>query len=707
MQNNFIPFGAQYYRYPTPYSDTWEKDLQKFKACGFNTIKIWAQWRSNNPREGVYDFSDLRQIMDIAHGLNLKVIINIILDVAPAWFFQKYPESVMVMENGLLMYPRACEYRQIGGAPGPCYHHPEANQIKREFCEKLSAELGDHPALYMWDLWNEPELTTGFAREADLHTMVCYCDHSRTSFIQWLKEKYGTIAALNLSWSRNYNHFDEVELPHHEATYIDMIDWRTFFADSLVEDLKLRIGAVKKFDSIHPVMVHTVPPPYFNMLNSCCDDYKMAKECDLFGNSIASSPFPVAYNVSCANGKAVLNSEIHAVGGNTFNRPHVASLNEFKRHIFTPLARGIKGFLFWQFKPEIVGRESPAWGLTDIDGGDTHYLRHATYLNNILQKHKSVVAGAVTEKTQIAIVKDNNNEILTYCATLSTDKYFDTLFGAFDAFYDMGYNADVITNDFVADNDLSQYKVIYYPLPYILSGKVSSKLKQWIADGGMLISEAIFGGYDLDLGRHGAVPGFGFDAVFGATEQITTTASDFVAAYGDSWAIENQDADIVTLQYGDEIIHGYYFCEELMPQGATVLARFGNDSAAITVNEYGNGKAVFVGTLLGAGYKRRKTPGTKKLLNSLLEQAGVKPFVTSGDERVRADVLHSQEGSVLILFNNSGDDVTSTIAFDCKIKATAVVDTDIDANVEFTQKETAVQFQAKLCSGESKLYIIK
>ena len=156
MQNNFIPFGAQYYRYPTPYPETWEKDLQKFKACGFNTIKIWAQWRSNNPREGVYDFSDLRQIMDIAHGLNLKVIINIILDVAPAWFFQKYPDSVMVMENGLLMYPRACEYRQIGGAPGPCYHHPEANQIKREFCEKLSAQLGDHPALYMWDVWNEP-----------------------------------------------------------------------------------------------------------------------------------------------------------------------------------------------------------------------------------------------------------------------------------------------------------------------------------------------------------------------------------------------------------------------------------------------------------------------------------------------------------------------------------------------------------------------
>ena len=62
---------------------------------------------------------------------------------------------------------------------------------------------------------------------------------------------------------------------------------------------------------------------------------------------------------------------------------------------------------------------------------------------------------------------------------------------------------------------------------------------------------------------------------------------------------------------------------------------------------------------------------------------------------------------MLILFNNSGDDVTSTIAFDCKIKATAVVDTDTDANVEFTQKETAVQFQAKLCSGESKLYIIK
>ena len=707
MQNEFIPFGAQYYRYPTPFADSWEKDLKKIAACGFNTIKIWAQWRSNNPRENVFDFSDLKRIMDIAHSENLKVIVNIILDVAPAWFFQKYPESIMVMENGLKMYPRACEYRQIGGAPGPCYHHPQANEIKLTFCRELSQALGDHPALYMWDLWNEPELTTGFAREAELSTMVCYCDHSRDAFIAWLEEKYATIEALNRSWSRNYNSFHEVELPHNEATYIDMIDWRTFFADSLARDLKRRVEGVKAFDHVHPVMVHTVPMPYFNMLNCCCDDYKMAKLCDWFGNSIASAPFPVAYNVSCANGKPVLNAEIHAVGGNTFHRPSLSSLDAFKRHVFTPLARGIKGFLFWQFRPEVVGRESPAWGLTDIQGNPTHYLNYAVYLNDILQKYRDVIAPAQAGKSQIAIVRDNNNEILTYCATQSTDKYFKSLFGAFDAFYDMDYNTDVITNDQLLENDLSGYRVLYYPLPYILSQAVADKLRAWVADGGMLISEAIFGGYDLNAGRHTVAPGFGYSEVFGVEEKATTTASDFTAAYGDSWAVEKTDTNLVTLRYREENITGYYFCQELIPRQGQALAYFANGSAAITQSDYGRGKAVLIGTLLGAGYGKSKDPGIRKLLQDLLEQADVRPFASTDTLFVRADVLRGPKGSVLMVFNNTQEAVQTTVTVEDVGGIQSLTDTDTGNAVSFRMRDTALQFTVSLHSQESKLFILR
>src|SRR5699024_3917280 len=114
-------------------------------------------------------------------------------------------------------------------------------------------------------------------------------------------------------------------------------------------------------------MVHTVPMTYFNMVSCCNNDYELADLCDIFGNSTGSSPFSAAFNTSCAKGKRVLNAEIHALGGDTYNRPNIPTFEEIKSHFFIPLARGIKGFLYWQYKPEILGREAPAWGLTKPD----------------------------------------------------------------------------------------------------------------------------------------------------------------------------------------------------------------------------------------------------------------------------------------------------------------------------------------------------
>ena len=133
-----LPFGSQYYRCPTPLSTDWERDIKGFAAQGFNTLKIWAVWRTNNPREGVYDFSDLARLMDLAQENGVKVIINAILDAAPAWFFEKYPEAVMETCADGPIRPRAHACRQMGGCPGPCLHHREGQRIRREFMHKLA-----------------------------------------------------------------------------------------------------------------------------------------------------------------------------------------------------------------------------------------------------------------------------------------------------------------------------------------------------------------------------------------------------------------------------------------------------------------------------------------------------------------------------------------------------------------------------------------
>ena len=200
---DILPFGAQYYRAPTPLASDWERDLKNFAAHGFNTIKIWACWRSNNPREGVFDFSDIDRLMDLSAANGLKVIINLIFDTAPAWFFKKYPESMMVLPNGDKIYPETTAARQMGGAPGPCLHHKKGIEIRQEFVRRIAQRYKDHPALMCWDLWNEPEHTCCIKREQIPENLTCYCDESIKEFKLWLEKKYTDIDGLNFAWNAN------------------------------------------------------------------------------------------------------------------------------------------------------------------------------------------------------------------------------------------------------------------------------------------------------------------------------------------------------------------------------------------------------------------------------------------------------------------------------------------------------------------------
>lgn len=662
---NFIPFGAQYYRAPTPHPSEWEKDIRNIADCGFNTIKIWAQWRTNSPSKDMYDFSDLDELLRLSGRYGLRVIINIILDAAPVWFYRMYPESVMVTASGTRLMPQATGYRQAGGAPGPCYHHPGAQKCKNDFVLALAERYKDSETLYCWDLWNEPELTCGIAREADEKQMVCYCGCSQAGFKEWLREQYGTIEKLNGVWQRSYLSFDDVEAPRCRQVFRDMTDWREYHADSLVLDLKNRAESVKRHDKKHPVMIHTVPPPYFNMINCCCDDYKMAKQCDLFGNSIGSAPFPAKLSVCSAKNKTVINAEIHAMGGDTYNRPGIPSYNEFKRHIFIPFAAGIKGFLFWQYRPETLGLESPAWGLTDPEGHSSAALVCAVRINNLIQNNIKLFAGCRPLKSRIAVIKDSDNEVFSWCAGGTPEKYHKSLFGAFELFHNANLDADILTERQLCEEGPADYSLIWYPFPYYMKAEIAGLLKKWVYEGGTLIAECFFGGYKAEDGLHSAVlPGYGFDAVFGAREESAVTASVFKAAYGGNRSIEEQASPVIRIKtdLSESSMDGYFFCESLTAGEGRVIGTYENMNTAAVMNTYGKGRAVWTGSLIGAGYHTTHNPANAEFAAKIAAAAGITPYVRADIPGIRCDILTSEDEAVLIVVNNNPAAHETTIA---------------------------------------------
>ncbi len=643
---DYIPFGAQYYRAPTPVREDFHADLEKFAEQGFNTIKIWLQWRWNNPAPGEYDFSDMHELLDIAQENGLKVFINVICDVAPAWFYKQYPDSLMRFADGRPLMPQTLCFRQIGGAPGPCYHHSEGIEIRRQFIEAAARELGDHPALVCWDLWNEPELTCGTHRAPIEEEMVCYCENTRREFIEWLQKRYGDIQGLNHAWGRNYRNYDEMELPIHRATFQDMVDWRSFFAETLAAELRMRTKAVKTFDKVHPVMVHTVPMPYFNMINACADEYLLAQEVDMFGNSLGSFPFSAVTATTAAKGKRVFNAEIHALGGDTFNRPGVPTFDEMKKHIFIPLGRGVNGFLFWQYKPERVGFEAPAWGLTDFDCNVTPWLEQAQIINAGIQANARQLLNSSVIPARIAIVNSGEGQVFTWCAASSIDRQFQSVKGFFDMLYDANYPVDVISEHQLTEEALKDYDCVIAPFPYYIREHQAEALRKWVAEGGFLISEALFGSYIAETNLHSKeAPGYGFTEVFGAKEDRIVTASHFQNAYGAAWATDNIQ-DEITVTYDGGIAKGYFYRESFLCDTAKPFAEF-SDGVAVTVNDYGKGRAVMIGTLLGRTYAVRSDKGTAGLLLALLNQySDIRPVATGGKH---VDFLMEQDQAAFML----------------------------------------------------------
>jgi len=639
--DSFIPFGFQYYRSPTPYRDQWETDLRRIADKGFNCVKYWIQWRASHPEENRFEFDDVRELMDLAERNGLKVVLNVIFDVAPAWFYRRYPDSVMIAADGYRLEPRALNSRQIGGAPGPCYHHPEGQREKDRFLTAAVEAFKDHPTLWVWDLWNEPELTTSIRRELAFENQVCYCGRSTAEFGEWLRRKYVDLPALNEKWQRTYGSWEEIEAPRGKAVFNDMVDWRLFMSDALTDDLRRRAAVVRTFDTQHPVMVHTVPGPIFNLITSGSDDFRLAEQCDLFGNSLGSSAWSADLLLSAAGGKKVINSEIHALPGDTAMKPKQLEWSELKRHILIPLARGITGYLFWQYRPEVLGHEAPAWGSTYLDGSDTPWLKDMERLNERIQSSKEELLRGSRPSDRIAILYSPENQIANFAAYGHLDTYFESVQGAHKLLHDLNYKVEFLHGGQLTEESLSRYRCLWMPYPLYLDERTCSFLRAWIEGGGRLVSECSFGALQAENGSHSyKVPGYGFDEVFGVRETWIHSVQHLEHSYREETVSE---AGRIPLQScdGEELGGAYYKSDVVARHDVETLARYAQDDApAITLADYGQGSAMWIGTLLASAYWRDGGAGTRAFFRKVLEQRlGLEACVKVNGDGVRADVL--------------------------------------------------------------------
>lgn len=654
LQQQYIPFGSQYYRAPSPDPADWEKDLQNMAGLGFNTVKFWVQWRWNHPAEDEFRFDDIDRLMELAHAAGLVVMLNTIFDVAPAWIYRRYPDASMVTLDGRRIGPQTQPHRQIGGL-GYCFNHEGVISHFFRFLEETVRRYSGHPALAIWNVGSEPELTSSmaemrlFADDADrMGDMLCYCPRCEARFKEWLSEKYGTIAQLNQTWNRNYHDFAEVELPITRNTFNDMMDWRTFFVDVIGANVRQRFEIARAIDQgRHPLMCHHVFVQGFPIVSTANDPWNVGQYGDLHGFTQMDDAMMIDLLRSCARDKPVISAEMLMLPGYTLDLPRPVDTHDVKRFIFSGVAGNLKGFVFWQYRPEILGREAPAWGLTWLDGSETPWLKAYADCGRVLQKNSGFLLDARPPAAEVALLYHPQNQIFGWAATGDEKNVTDSLLGAHRALYEHNYVIDFIhPREFTAEL-LDHYRVLYIPFPYVLGAGVCEVLQEWVKQGGTLIGEANMAAWNLEKGRHETtVPGYGLATLFGARQGV-------VAPVRPGSQVELIVArDLPFIKAGEKacgrIIRESYFLE-----GAEVLAHYADGAPAITMAACGRGRAILVGSYIGLARHRSGHLASGDLIASLVEMACpiTRPQVSPA-ARVRVDSLQDPGGRTMLIIQN-------------------------------------------------------
>jgi len=646
-------YGVQYYRPPNPPISDWERDLKLIKEFGFNTVKFFAVWGWINKCHQEYDFKDLDILMDLCEDVGLKVVININIENAPYWLEETYPEARYVSNDGLKVKTQASPGIPSGGSPGLCLDHPKVRLEAEKFFKEVLLRYKDHPALFLFDLWNEPHIEPTWYYKDKL---FCYCESSRKKFQEWLKNKYKTLRNLELCWGRHYSSWTQVRPPERFGSYPDMIDWRKFWLENLRDNLSWRVRLAREVAPKHPVMTHVASSAYLGaMAYSSWDEWMLSLPCDKFGSSsfpgwlmkgdLSVHMFHLEMIRDASRGKPFWQSELqagyHNIGG--LNRTGTPSISDIKMWNWNVLSAGAKGLMYWQWRPDLLGFESSACGLCDVSGKPTDRAKIAGKMAKFVAKVKELESSKPVA-SEIGVIVSRNVALLNFAAERDQRLYAKALMGIYRAFYDNNIPISFIHTDILEETvKKGTVRFLYFPFPFAISSFEAQLLKKFVGNGGVLMAEACPAHFDEHGHCSSTIPGQGLDELFGVREVKSERTKRF-------------EIDLIEKINGVKIkrIFGYFYREHLTKISPKVvtLARDEEGHNLITLNQFGKGKAILVGSYPSIAYEIYRDAENAQFITAFENLIKVKAKTNLDSRYIKTRIHQLKDGCYLIFILN-------------------------------------------------------
>lgn len=217
VQFPFPLVGTQYWRAPTPPPEEWADDLGRIVALGLEVVQLRVQWAWHERVEGVLDFGDVVRLINLAADRGLRTVVKFMVTNAPHWLFANY-EADRVAPSGQVI-PAFARSSMYSGLNAPCFDRPLVRSKAENFIRELTRATCNHPSLAFYSLWNEIR-STPFGQ--------CACPDSRRAFAAWLRQRYQTVDAMNVSLGKDFGTFEQFRPPAASDDFTSALIWRTW-----------------------------------------------------------------------------------------------------------------------------------------------------------------------------------------------------------------------------------------------------------------------------------------------------------------------------------------------------------------------------------------------------------------------------------------------------------------------------------------------
>lgn len=467
--------GVDYYPEHWPES-RWPQDARLMRETGLSVVRLAEfAWCRLEPVEGRYDFAWLDRAIGVLQAEGILVVLGTPTATPPAWLHERYPD----------LYPAdARRYRLgFGTRLQRCMGNPTMRDYSRRITEAMARHFGQHPGVIGWQTDNEFEAN------------LCYCDGCAERFRVWLRERYGTLDALNAAWgtvfwSQEYSGWSQIPLPwevrcgkaHNPSL---QLDWRRFASETTVAFQREQVEILRRHSPgrfvTHNLMGLHDTLDYFDLAadldfiawdnypgGDWHDDRDPAMSHDVM-RGVKRRPFWIMEEQSGIPGWDRIGA-----------RPADGQVRAWS---WQAVAHGADTVVYFRWRSCLYGTEQYWHGILNHDGQPRRRHREIAQFAREMAGLAQVLDGTEA-RAQVAVLNSyEQNWALKIQPQVDGLGWWEQTRRYYNALRRQGLGVDIVA----LGADLEDYRVVCAPSWYVLTEEDAARLTAYVRQGGTLV----------------------------------------------------------------------------------------------------------------------------------------------------------------------------------------------------------------------------